>query len=223
MRAIELLPEKLVARMSRRRGRLFAFPVLDPMRTALVVIDMVNLFLDDRPEASGVIANVNAAARRLRALGGGVLWVRPGAAANPALMDAVLGAEPAQRYRAAAKDPVLSAHHAALEIDAADGQALKGQYSAFFPGSGDVAAALRARGCDSVLIAGVLTDVCVEASARDAYSAGFQTVVLADACIGTSDGAHRDALAAVHRNFGDVRNVAELDAVFASPGQGAGA
>jgi nicotinamidase-related amidase len=163
------------------------------------------------------MANINAVVHCLRGLGGIVVWVRPGSAANPDLMDAVLGAQPARRYRAAALDPVLNAHQAALAIDPADIQAEKSVYSAFFPGAGDVAPRLRARSIDSVMIAGVLTDVCVEASARDAYSAGFKTVVLADACIGTSEAAHRDALARVHRNFGDVRNVAEIDGLLASP------
>lgn len=217
MRAIDLLPDKLVARMTRRRGQPHAFRALAPRSAALVVIDMVQLFLEDQPQASTVVDNINTVAHRLRALGGVVLWVRPGSAANPDLMDAVLGPEPARRYRAAARDPVLNAHHAALAIDDADMQAMKGLYSAFFPGAGDVAPLLRARAIDSVMIAGLFTDVCVEASVRDAYSAGFKTVVLADACIGTSEAAHRDALARVHRNFGDVRNVAEIDGLLASP------
>lgn len=217
MQAVDLLPDKLVARMRDRRGQSHAFSKLNPAETALVVIDMVTLFLEDRPEAPHVVAHINTIADLLRARGGAVLWVRPGPAANPDLMDAVLGVQSARRYRAAAQDPVLNAHHAALAIDPADMQAKKAVYSAFFPGAGDVAPRLRARGIDSVMIAGVLTDVCVEASARDAYSAGFKTVILADACIGTSEAAHRDALAPVHRNFGDVRNVAEIDGLLASP------
>jgi nicotinamidase-related amidase len=216
MRAIDLLPDKLVARMSQRRGQPHAFRALDPRRTALIVIDMVHLFLEGQPQASTVVDNINTVAHRLRALGGLVLWVRPGSAAHPDLMDAVLGVEPARRYRAAAQDPVLNAHHAALAIEDADLQAQKGLYSAFFPDAGDVAPLLRSRGIDSIMIAGVFTDVCVEASARDAYSAGFKTVVLADACIGTSPAAHCDALAAIHRNFGDVRNVAEIDGLHSS-------
>jgi len=223
MRAIDLLPDKLVARMSRRRGQPYAFPALDPRTTALVVIDMVQLFLQDRPEAGDVVANVNRIAKQLRALAGIVLWVRPGPAVNPDLTEAVLGAEPANRYRDAALDAVLNAYQSSLAIEARDLHTRKGLYSAFFPGAGDATACLRARGIDSVLIAGAFTDVCVDASARDAYSAGFKTVVLADACIGTSAAAHRDALAAIYRNFGDVRNVSELEVILSSRACNAGA
>ena len=59
-----------------------------------------------------------------------------------------------------------------------------------------------------MLIAGAVTQVCCEASARDAYSCGFRAMMLADANIGPDPG-HRAALAAVFRNFGDVRTTDE--------------
>jgi nicotinamidase-related amidase len=51
--------------------------------------------------------------------------------------------------------------------------------------------------------------------ARDAHSCGFRVVMLADAMIGNA-AEHRAALAAIYRNFGDVRTVEETIALFAS-------
>jgi NAD+ synthetase len=56
-----------------------------------------------------------------------------------------------------------------------DGEAYSG-----FDGT-DLAAYLRGRGVDRVVVAGVATDYCVRATALDAIAAGFDTTVLTDA------------------------------------------
>jgi ureidoacrylate peracid hydrolase len=48
--------------------------------------------------------------------------------------------------------------------------------------------ALRARACDSVLFAGTMTNVCVEATALDAVMRGFRPLLVAD-CTATSSSA----------------------------------
>lgn len=68
-----------------------------------------------------------------------------------------------------------------------------------------------------MVIAGALTDVCCEASARDAFSCGFRVIMLCDACIGSSPEAHANALAAVFRNFGDVRTSEEVIELLSAP------
>ncbi|MBN1420535.1 MAG: nicotinamidase [Planctomycetes bacterium] len=55
-------------------------------------------------------------------------------------------------------------------------------YSAF-DGS-DLAERLRARGIERVFICGLATDYCVRASVLDARAAGFEVVVIEDACRG---------------------------------------
>lgn len=201
--------------MIRRRGRLHAFERLEARRTALVVVDLTVLFTIEPPrieavvDADTVVGNVNRLAAALRAAGGTVAWVRPAADAHAPLLDEILGAGPAAHYRAAAAegDP-RAALHPGLEVRPGDLHARKTLYSAFFPGACDLAERLRQRGIDTVLVAGAVTHVCCEASARDAYSCGFRTVMLADACLGPEE-EHRASLAAIHRNFGDVRTVAE--------------
>jgi nicotinamidase-related amidase len=218
---IDWLPGRLVERMRARRGRLNAFDSLIARRTALVVIDLTILFAGDGPAAEPVVARINRLAEALRSAGGLVVWVRPSPAGYDALTEAVLGAGPAARYRAATDpgDP-RAALHPGLTIGRDDLQAAKRGYSAFFPGASDLPERLAAAGIDTVLIAGAVSNVCCEASARDAFARGFRAVMLADANLGRED-EHRAALAAIYRNFGDVRSVAEAIALLgASSGLG---
>ncbi|MDF2764837.1 MAG: isochorismatase hydrolase [Rhodospirillales bacterium] len=102
-------------------------------------------------------------------------------------------------------------------MNAADLHSRKSLYGAFFPGASDSAEQLSSRGIDTVLIAGALTDVCCDASARDAFSRGFRVIMVADACIGSSPEAHARALATVFRNFGDVRSSEEVIELLSAP------
>ena len=77
------LPADVVARVTARRGRPFAFPTLDVKRTALVVIDMQNAFLapgaaGEVPLARAIVPNINRIAAVLRRAGGTVAWVQVG-------------------------------------------------------------------------------------------------------------------------------------------------
>lgn len=53
--------------------------------------------------------------------------------------------------------------------------------SAFFPGRCRLPGLLQERGIDTVLITGTVTQVCCESSARDAFTLGYQVVMVADA------------------------------------------
>ena len=54
---------------------------------------------------------------------------------------------------------------------------------------------LRARGVQSVDVAGIATDYCVRATALDAARAGFETTVLTDYCVGITPATTKSALA----------------------------
>lgn len=211
MQGLDWLPEKLVARMSARRGTPHAFDSLAPRQTALIVIDMTRPFTDALADDDAVFASIDAVAAALRKADGLVAWVQPADSPYPALVDAVLGHAPAARYRAAMA--MGSAPDPRLRPQAGDLHLVKRGYSAFFPGACDLPEQLRARGINTVLIAGAVANVCCEASARDAFARGFRAIMLADAMIGQAD-EHRAALAAIYRNFGDVRSAAEAIALL---------
>jgi nicotinamidase-related amidase len=215
-RAIDNLPADLIERLARARGSAHAFTTLDSRATALVVIDMTQLFVAT-PGDEQIVTTVNQAATLLRRHGGTVLWIRPAPFMHDDLMQALMGTATAAFHRQAQQqDDPRNQLVDALDVHPQDLHARKALYSAFFPGASDAAEQLRARHIDTVLIAGLITDVCVEASARDAASCGFRVILLADACRGSSPEAHTQTLRSIHRNFGDVRATAEVEALIAA-------
>src|SRR5689334_16038450 len=76
----------------------------------------------------------------------------------------------ANARRNAAMSPGAAGHPLwpELEVHATDAVLLKRRYSAFIPGTCDLAPMLRGKAIDTVLVAGTLTNVCCDSSARDA-------------------------------------------------------
>ena len=62
---------------------------------------------------------------------------------------------------------------------------------------------LRWAGVDTLVLAGVATDVAVESTARGACDLGYRTLVVSDACAADSDQAHVNALDRLQRWFGE--------------------
>src|SRR4051794_39314468 len=64
-----------------RRGRRFVYDMLDPARTALVVINLQRAFMDEGapsevPQARAIVPHVNRLASGVREAGGTVAWVQ---------------------------------------------------------------------------------------------------------------------------------------------------
>src|ERR1700753_2765982 len=77
-----------------------------------------------------------------------------------------------------------------LEVKPEDETVLKYRFSAFIPGTCDLADRLRARGFDTVLITGTVTNVCCESSARDAMMLNFKTIMVSDGNAAMSQAEH---------------------------------
>jgi nicotinamidase-related amidase len=92
--------------------------------------------------------------------------------------------------------------------------------SAFFPGHSPLPELLPARGIDTVLITGTVTNVCCEASARDAATLGFRVVLVADGCAARRDEDHNATLYTIYRTYGDVRPADEVLGLLADPVRG---
>jgi ureidoacrylate peracid hydrolase len=75
---------------------------------------------------------------------------------------------------------------------------------------------MRARGAETIVLAGVATNVCVHATARDALHSGFLPVVLEDATAAHSAEAHEQALVDVRSFIGRVATVADLERAWGS-------
>ncbi|MCK5773679.1 MAG: cysteine hydrolase, partial [Thermoplasmata archaeon] len=78
----------------------------------------------------------------------------------------------------------------------------KTMYSAFM--GTDLDQRLRGQGVDSILIAGVMTDLCCETTARDAFMRGFRVYFLADCTASATEARHIASLSVISEGFGEV-------------------
>ena len=80
----------------------------------------------------------------------------------------------------------------------------KYRFSAFLPGASELPERLRARGFDTVLITGTVTNVCCESSARDAMMRNFRVIMVSDGNAAMTQAEHEASLTAFYLTFGDV-------------------
>jgi nicotinamidase-related amidase len=174
-----------------------------------VVVDLVTFFVETTTYAPGIVAPVNRLAVATRAAGGVVAWVQPSVGPpRPWAVD-FFGPAVAEAY-AGSGDALWPG----LDVAPDDLRTVKAAPSALFPGRSDLDEQLRGRGVDTVLVAGTVTNVCVEATARDAATLGYRTIVVGDACAGVDDAGHAATLRTIYRSYGDVRRVDEVVALL---------
>jgi nicotinamidase-related amidase len=211
------IEEREYARQEERRGRRHAFESLEPSRTALVVIDMVPFFVPGSSYCRGIVPNVNAIAAALRAVGGTVAWVVPAADGQTIMSEEFYGPEVAEAFRrSGGEGPVRGRLWEGLAVHPDDLLAEKTAASAFFPGRCPLPGLLEARDIRTVLIAGTVTNVCCESSARDASTLGYRVIMVADANAARRDQDHNATLHTIYRSFGDVRPTADVIVMIAS-------
>ena len=211
------IDEREYARHEARRGRRHAFTSLTPERTALVVVDLVPFFLVDNPYARAIVPQVNRLAAGLRDAGGTVAWALPSADEPSRARVEFYGAQVAETYRRSGGQGEPRERLAPeARIGPADLLVEKSAASAFFPGCSVLSGLLDERGIDTVVVCGLVTDVCVESTVRDASTLGYRTILVADASATTTDSAHNATLRTVYRSFGDVRTSEEVLALVSA-------
>jgi nicotinamidase-related amidase len=211
------IPEKIVDKVVARRGRLHAFETIDPGTTALVVIDLDAATVVSDDTSRRMISTVNAVASAVRESGGVVAWVLSSMTVMPRHFAAILGVELATRYfnDGRADGPGTRLCNSLQPADA-DVFAVKSGASAFFPGKCDLKKQLDARGIDTILIAGTVTNICCESSARDAAELEYKVIMISDALSGHAHGLHEATLTTFYRIFGDVRPGDEIIQLLAA-------
>jgi len=221
------MPESIQARVARRCGTPHPFAQLDPKRTALVVVDLQNGFMREDvahawcPMAEHIVPQVNKLAAALRAAGGGVFWIQNTFDARcetewSIMQEMVTPEARAKRAAAMGEGTLGNQLWPKLDVRIGDEIVRKYRYSAFIQGSSDLPDRLRARGFDTVLITGTVTNVCCESSARDAMMLNFKTVMVSDGCAAVTDEEHAASLIAFYLQFGDVLTTDECIAGFST-------
>ncbi len=213
------MPQAVIDRVISRTGRAHPYDVMDPARTALVVVDMQNYFVKpgyqgEVPAARGIVSNINALATALRARGGHVVWIK-NSTNDTAESWSTLHQHIFRPERAALRYETMDEAHEGhalwgqLVVEPGDAEIVKKRFSAFIQGSSGIEAHLRARGIDTIMVAGTATNVCCESTARDAMMLNFKTLMVSDALATFSDAEHAASLMGFYSIFGDVQTVTE--------------
>ena len=209
------IPQSVVTRVIERRGREHIYENLDPARTALVVVDMQNAFMLPGvahalcPMAEKIVPNINRLAQAVRETGGTVVWIKT-TFKEDALQSWSTYFEMVSPQHGAKRVEALTAGSKGhqlwdtLEVRAQDLIVEKNRFSAFIQGSSDLAEILRARGLDTILVTGTVTNVCCESTARDAMMLNFKTVMVSDGNAAVTDADHNASLCAFYLTFGDI-------------------
>jgi len=106
----------------------------------------------------------------------------------------------------------VGADYHRVRPQAGDIEIEKTLYSSFV--DTDLDAQLRARGIDTLLIAGFTTDCCVDSTVRDAFHRNYNVVVVADACGAYEPELHEYTLLALARNFALLTKTAAVIAAW---------
>ena len=192
---------------------------IDPKRTAQLVIDMQNGFVEEGapvevPAARSISGNINRISSALRAAGGHNFFVQY---TTPDDIDEGWSVflERLGAGRDAHREGFTQGHHywqlwPELDVAPEDTRINKHRFSAFTHGTSDLHAELQARGIDTVIVTGTLTNCCCESTARDAMQHNYRTLFATDANAALSDDAHAATLQSLGFLFADLYSAREL-------------
>jgi len=203
-------------RVLARRGRYHLYDRIDPQRSAFVVIDMINMFMEpgapaEVPASRGIVDNINRLAAALRPMSCRVVWINSPIinAGGKSEWDKFYNNFVAEAVRQRTIEASAPGSHGqalwpALKVAPEDIHVPKNRYSALIGGSSQLERMLRSFDIQTVLIGGTKTNVCCESTARDAMMLDFDVVMVSDCCAALSDDEHRATLETIIQQFGDV-------------------
>ena len=170
--------QAILDRYAEARGRVRnIYEAIDPVRTAHLIVDMQNGFMEEGapvevPAARGIVEEINRLSRAVRAAGGHNVFLRFTTPKDGPMAWPVF-AERMGAGHAAHRDAFTPGNHywglwPSLEVQPEDAVVEKHRFSGFTAGTSELDAHLKARGIDTLIISGTLTNCCCESTARDA-------------------------------------------------------
>jgi ureidoacrylate peracid hydrolase len=220
MHNVNISPDVL-RRIAQRRSSFHPFGDLDPTRTAHIVVDLQNGFMapgavSELAAAREIVPNVNRISQALRAAGGLVVYIQntfdaEAIATWPTFFEHFMSPERRDRM-IEAFTPGNEGHEIwpGLEVLPGDLKVRKRRFGAFVPGSSDLHEILQARGIETLIITGTVTNVCCESTARDAMMMNYKVVFVADGNSANNDAEHNATLSSLAMIFADVATTEEV-------------
>ncbi|WP_026111948.1 hydrolase [Winslowiella toletana] len=185
---------------------------LNPATTALVLIDLqegILPFAGGPHSADQVVSRAATLAEKFRAVDAPVILVRVGWSKD-------FAEAPKQPVDAANPGAALPdnwwVYPAALGVQPGDIEVTKRQWGAFY--GTDLEMQLRRRGIDTIVLAGISTNIGVESTARNAWELGFNLVIAEDVCSAGSSEQHQGSLNWIFPRIAQVRQSAEIIAAL---------
>lgn len=218
---------RILDRIAERRGGIRSiYPAPVAARTAHIIVDMQNGFMEEGapvevPAARDIVDNINRVSAAVRAAGGMNIFLRYTTAAGDTAWPIFLermgtGADP---HRAAFTP---GAHYwqlwPTLDVTQADLMVEKHRFSGFTPGTCPLHSLLQDRGIETLIITGTLTNCCCESTARDAMQQNYKVLMVADANAALSDDEHEAALYALGWIFADLYDTQEMVTLLSAAG-----
>ena len=204
----------------RRRGAVQPFTMIEPLKTALLVVDMQTGFVApgavaEIPVAREIVPNINCLADALRRAGGTIVWIvstyGPGAERDwTTFFNFIITGEASDRFRLAFQEG-RPEHPLWRELDRRPEDLLisKNRLTPFADSNQELERLLRSRGVDMALVVGTVTNVCCECTARDAAMRNFKTIMISDANASRNDVEHNATLSIFLQAFGGVLSTEE--------------
>ncbi len=190
----------------RRTGRRLRF---DPSRAAILVVDMLNEFLEPGGEmvlleGRRVIEPINRLLAASREMGMRVVWLCD---EHPIPEDREFEKRVPHCIGGTWNAEIVDA----MDVAPDELRFAKRRYSGFF--GTDLDLRLREWGVQQVVVTGVVTNICVRSTVHDAYFLGYDVFVPEDCVSATSDREQASTLYDIDTHFGDVVRSEELMAV----------
>jgi nicotinamidase-related amidase len=185
---------------------------LDPRRTALLVMDYQPAILERVDDPDALAARASEAIATLREAGATIGYVRVGFTDED--MEAVPEGAPMGRVRQMPRD-FINADSPGTQVDERvaprDGDIVVRKVRVGSFGTTDLDEQLRARGVDTLVLAGISTSGVLLSTVRDAHDRDYRLFVLADASADPDPEVHEFLVEKVFPRQAEVIEVADLE------------
>jgi ureidoacrylate peracid hydrolase len=180
--------------------------VLNPIKSALLVVDMQSFFLDPASPSFtcgglAILPNLKRLVQAYRSRGLPVIYTRH--VHHPGLLDAgIMG----WWWKGMCLEGTPESEvHPELAPQPGEKEILKHRYSAFY--NTDLETILRVMKVEDLVITGIMTNMCCESTARDAYFRDYRVFFLADATGSITEEMHLASLLNLAFGFAWVTSV----------------
>lgn len=213
------IPQHIIDRVRAVRGSDHIFEHIDMSKTAHVIVDMQVGFVAEGapievPMTRQISDTINTISRTVRERGGVNVFTRytydPSEKLSWEQWFKTLGVT--QLAAQAKMGPGMPDWELDPSMEVEDGDIIvdKTRFSAMIPGTCTMDEQLKARGVDTLIITGTLTNCCCESTARDAQQMGYNIIFMSDANATLSDEEHLGTLLSMYTIFADVMDTEYL-------------